>query len=156
MTLNPEIIRLRLKILLETVKTYKNSAKEIVSIIKVLEKINTKNAIVGLEPVLLETYKQIEEKEKELNKRIIRNDRERFFLTQKEKDLLYSLKIILEMERKQFKYKRGISLNNSEEKVFKIEDGVIFFPLLAISGFGKKIVDNLIAYRKNETILREN
>ena len=157
MTLNPDVIYFRLKTLLETTEIYKTSIKEITSIIKVLKKLNTaKNAILGLDQVLLKFYQQLEELNQNSEKKIKIKENGFELLTYKERNLLFSLRIILEMDQKQLKYRRGVDLNNSEEANFKVENEVILFPLLSIAGFGKAAVETLTFYRKKNIILQNN
>jgi len=71
-------------------------------------------------------------------------------LTAKEKGLLFTLKVALEMEVKGLGFARGIDFNNSEIKNFKIENNTIYFPFTAVSSIGEKVAEKIIAYRKDK------
>ena len=71
-------------------------------------------------------------------------------MTMKEKDLLFTLKVILEMETKGLGFRRGIDLNQSEATNFKIENNTIYFPFTAIGGIGEKAAEKIISYRQEK------
>ena len=71
-------------------------------------------------------------------------------MTAKEKGLLFTLKVILEMELKNLDFKRGIDFNESETKDFKIENNTIYFPFTAITGVGEKVADKIVNYRQEK------
>jgi len=216
MTFDTAAITFRLKRLLQTLVIAKNSEKELISIIKVLQQlIKEKNSAlkslffetaeeinvekkqkiqrlqaIDIEKALFELKNnlfvmlenqepkgiitiakffqslKITEKEvrtklnefvweedkktkflKEVNKRVNFRD---WKLTMKEKSLLYTLKIILEMETKGFIFARGIDFNNSEIKNFKIKSNKIFIPFTAVAGIGDKVAEKIIAYRQEK------
>ncbi|CAJ0748933.1 19188_t:CDS:2 [Entrophospora sp. SA101] len=69
-------------------------------------------------------------------------------LRKNEKELLFTLKVILEMEMKGLGFARGVDLNKSEIRDFKIENNTIYFPFTAISGIGEKVAEKIISYRQ--------
>jgi|SRR5437763_1742255 len=74
----------------------------------------------------------------------------------KEKQLLFTLKVIWEMEHKGLGFIRGIDLNKSEIKDFKITDNTIYFPFTAITGIGEKLAEKIINYRLERGRLTSN
>ena len=77
-------------------------------------------------------------------------------MTAKEKGLLFTLKVILEMEMKGLSFARGVDFNNSETKNFKIENSTIYFPFTAIAGIGEKVADKVISYRQEKGKITSN
>jgi DNA polymerase III subunit alpha, Gram-positive type len=71
-------------------------------------------------------------------------------MTVKEKELLFTLRVILEMETKGLGFPRGVDLNQSEARDFKIENNTIYFPFTAITGIGEKVAEKIIAYRQEK------
>jgi len=176
MTLNPEAITFRLDSLLNSLTSYKSSEKELFSIIKVLEELNKEKKKLqklvveekfsqenwkemDIDKILQDIQKKIENYD---NKKLIDNLRKStrvWKLTAKEKDLLFTLKVILEMKIKGLDFPSGIDFNHSEEKEFKIENNTIYFPFTAITGIGGKIAEKIISYRKEKGVItdwREN
>jgi len=173
MTLDSVAITFRLDGLLGNLTNYKNSEKELLSIIKVFEELNkekrrlertTKGKKIpgsALEKMnidkILET---IQEKisssgDEELKKNLHKNGRV-WKLTAKEKHLLFTLKVVLEMEMKGLKFARGLDFNNSEVKDFKIENNTIYFPFTAIAGIGEKLAEKIITYRQEKGQITNN
>src|SRR4051794_22168216 len=111
---------------------------------------------MNLEKVLT----NIQEKIKDLgNKKLIENLRKNgkiWKMSAKEKDLLFTLKVILEMEMKGLGFARGIDFNNSEIKDFKIESNTIYFPFTAITGIGEKVAEKIISYRQEKGRISSN
>jgi len=54
------------------------------------------------------------------------------------------------MEAKGLGFARGVDFNNSEIKVFKIENNTIYFPFTAVSGIGEKVAEKIISYRREK------
>ena len=52
------------------------------------------------------------------------------------------------MECKGLNFARGVDLNKSEIKDFKILNNTIYFPFTAVSGIGEKIAEKIISYRQ--------
>lgn len=159
MSLNYSIINFRLEKLLEEVENYKNNAKELLSIMIVLrelEKIRKKNLEKNIQLILeklnLEKIlKNIRIKifnsgNKSLIKNLEKNDKE-WRLTTREKDLLFSLKVISEMQSKELDFKLIVSFNYSEAEDFKIENDIIYFPFSSIGGIGEKLSSKIVNYR---------
>ena len=71
-------------------------------------------------------------------------------LSMKEKELLFTLRVVLEMELKGLNFARGVDFNKSEMKDFRIENNAIYFPFTAIAGFGEKLAEKIIAYRQEK------
>ena len=71
-------------------------------------------------------------------------------MSAKEKDLLFTLKVILEMEAKGLGFARGIDFNKSEIKDFKIENNTIYFPFTAVNGIGEKVAEKIISCRQEK------
>jgi hypothetical protein len=167
MTLNPTAINFRLDNLINSLTSYKSSEKELLSIIKVLEELNKEKKRLqkvveeekmsrenwekmDFEKVLEDIRKKINDSgDKKLIETLRRNGRS-WKSTAKEKDLLFTLKVILEMEIKGFNFPRGIDFNHSEAKDFKIENDTIYFPFTAITGIGEKVAEKIIAYRQEK------
>jgi DNA polymerase III alpha chain len=193
MTFDLESINFRIDNLLGTISKAKNSEKELLSIIKVLQELikgingqskENKNEFLTqkkteisnilqttkqkiLEQIITESKEQ-SEKEKEINKALLLSkilphlnltDEERkkvkskvsvpsyslreWKLTAKEKELLYTLKIILEMKQKNLDFQLGVDFNKSETKNFQISEGKILIPFSAITGIGEVIAKKL-------------
>ncbi|MEG7978841.1 MAG: hypothetical protein NY202_02875 [Mollicutes bacterium UO1] len=70
--------------------------------------------------------------------------------------MLFTLKVVLEMEMKGLSFARGLDFNNSEIKDFKIENQTIYFPFTAIAGIGEKLADKIIAYRQEKGQITSN
>ncbi|CAG8701204.1 17577_t:CDS:2 [Racocetra fulgida] len=128
MTLRPHAIAFRLKNLSENPLNYKNSEKELVSIIRVLQ----------------ELIKE-EERRTLSNQKIAAISSALENVKQKKDDLRKN-----EMERRQLGFVRGVDLNKSEIKDFKITNNTIYFPLTAISGIGEKVAEKIVNYRKEK------
>ncbi|RHZ36896.1 hypothetical protein [endosymbiont GvMRE of Glomus versiforme] len=191
MTFDPESINFRLEKLLETIGKAKNSEKELLSIVKVLQelikgingnKANKDEYLVQKKEeisAVLQTTKQkiitqIEncdeqsknlllgkslphlnlseaEKKRVKNKVNIPNYSLREWkLTTKEKELLYTLKIILEMKKKHLDFRLGVDFNKSETKNFQIINGQILIPFTAITGIGESYARRIIDYRQQK------
>ncbi len=89
----------------------------------------------------------------EIQKKVRKNFSPRDFSdwksTMKEKNLLFTLKVIAEIRQKGFNYTVGVDFNNSETHNFKFVDGKMLIPFLAITGIGEALANKLIAYREN-------
>jgi DNA polymerase III alpha subunit (gram-positive type) len=70
-------------------------------------------------------------------------------MTAKEKGLLFTLKVILEMEMENLGFKKGVDFNESEVKSFKIKNETIYFPFTAVNGIGEKVAEKIVCYRNN-------
>jgi DNA polymerase III alpha subunit (gram-positive type) len=68
----------------------------------------------------------------------------------KEKGLLFTLKVIMEMEMKDLGFARGIDFNESEISNFKIENNTIYFPFTAVTGVGTKVAEKIVSYRQEK------
>jgi len=170
MTLDKNAINFRLMSLLNSSNTssYKNNEKELLSIIKVLEELDKEKKrtqkISEEKNSLQEILRKIDVKEileniqKEINNSA---DRERlkdslkkngrvWKLTAKEKGLLFTLKVVLEMEAKGLGFARGVDFNKSEIKDFKIENNTIYFPFMAVSKIGEKVAEKIVSYRQEK------
>lgn len=207
MTFDSQAITFRLEGLLKTLNTAKNSEKELLSIIKVLEQLNKdKNEVLkklltekgteqktqhlenikveeiltNLKNILLGGLENKEEKElnsiirilqylkvpektlktqieqltlkEEMKTKLLKeaskkNGFQGWKLTVKERELLFTLNVILEIELKGYIFPRGIDFNNSEVKNFKIENNKILIPFTAVTGIGEKVAEKIIAYR---------
>ncbi|RHZ35175.1 hypothetical protein [endosymbiont GvMRE of Glomus versiforme] len=173
MTLDSDVITFRLDNLLSTLANYKNSEKELLSIIKVFEELNkekkriqriTKGKAVSqsvLEKMNIE--KVLESIQEKINnsgdKKLIdslRKNGKIWKLTAKEKDLLFTLKVVLEMEMKGLGFARGLDFNNSQIRDFKIENKTIYFPFTAIAGIGERLAEKIIAYRQEKGQITNN
>jgi DNA polymerase III alpha subunit (gram-positive type) len=168
MTLDPEAITFRLDSLMNS--SNKNSEKELLSIIKVFEELNKekkrleksnsnqKNALekMNIDKILVDIQNKIKNSgNEELVSNFIKSSRV-WKLTAKEKDLLFTLKVVLEMEMKGLKFTLGLDFNSSEVKDFKIEHNTIYFPFTAISGIGEKLADKIVAYRQEKGQITNN
>jgi DNA polymerase III alpha subunit (gram-positive type) len=71
-------------------------------------------------------------------------------LTTKERELFFTLKVILEIEMKGYVFPRGVDFNNSEVKNFKIENNKILIPFTAVNGIGEKAGEKITAYRQEK------
>lgn len=194
MTFEPANILFRLGNLLENVGKAKNSEKEIVSIVKVLQeliksisgnKADKKEYLIHkqeeistiLQNVKQNIISQIESPPEEtditnknlllgkilpylslteLDKKRVR-DKISFVnnysfrdlkLTAKEKELTYTLKIILEMKQKNLDFRLGLDFNKSEVKNFQIIENKILIPFSAITGIGEIAAKRIIDYRQ--------
>lgn len=150
MTLNTEIIKFRLESLVENISKYKNSLRELISSIKVLKKIN-ENAL-KTEELIKNILDRLKKNNIELS---FAKNRKDFFLTSKEKDLLFSLKVFAEMNKKNLVFEKGIDLNYSDADLFKINENKILFPLSSIYGFGEMAIKKIISFRQSEYIEKE-
>ncbi|MCE8163344.1 MAG: hypothetical protein I3273_03355 [Candidatus Moeniiplasma glomeromycotorum] len=167
MTLNSDTILFRLDNLLDNLNTYKGNEKELFSIIKVLEELNKEKKRIQktpsvnlpkleIEKILLNVHQKITNlKDPRLNQ-ILRRNGYAWKLTAKEKGLLFTLKVILEMEIKGFGFKRGIDFNQSEVKNFKIENNTIYFPFTAITGIGDKVAEKIMTCRQTQGKITAN
>lgn len=54
------------------------------------------------------------------------------------------------MECKGLNFVRGVDLNESEIKDFKILNNTIYFPFLAVSGIGEKVAEKIVNYRQEK------
>ncbi|CAG8732090.1 3148_t:CDS:2, partial [Ambispora leptoticha] len=144
MTLDPVAIAFRLDNLLGSLTNYKNSEKELLSIIKVFEELN----------------KEKKRMEKTTNGKKIpgsaleKMDIDKILASIQEKINNSGdqklIEMVLEMEMKGLKFARGLDFNNSEIKDFKIENNTIYFPFTAIAGIGEKLAEKIIAYRQEK------
>lgn len=60
------------------------------------------------------------------------------------------------MECKGLNFARGVDLNKSEIKDFKILDNTIYFPFLAVGGIGEKIAEKIVNYRQEKGEITSN
>jgi hypothetical protein len=199
MTFNAESINFRINNLLETVGRAKNSEKELLSIVKVLQELikgingqskENKNEFLTqkkfeisnilqatkqktMEQIIAESDKQSEEEKisktpllSKILPHLNLTDEERkkvkskvsipsyglreWKLTTKEKELLYTLKIILEMKQKKLDFQLGVDFNKSEIKNFQISEGKILIPFSAIAGIGEVIAKKITDYRQQK------
>ena len=74
----------------------------------------------------------------------------------KEKELLFTLRVVLEMELKGLNFARGVDFNKSEIKDFLIENNAIYFPFTAITGIGEKLAEKIIACRQEKGKITSN
>jgi len=65
----------------------------------------------------------------------------------KEKDLLFTLRVISEIKRKGFKFEIGIDFNDSDVTNFKFKNGKMLIPFSAITGVGDAVSAKIIDYR---------
>ena len=166
MTLDKSAINFRLMNLLNssTTSSYKNNEKELLSIIKVLEELNKEkkriqriNSLqntlgkIDVEEILGSIQKEINNSaDKERLKDSLKKNGRVWKLTAKEKGLLFTLKVVLEMEAKGLGFARGVDFNKSGTKDFKIENNTIYFPFTAVAGIGEKLADKIITYRQEK------
>lgn len=68
-------------------------------------------------------------------------------LTMKEKDLLFTLRVIAEIRKRGFKFTLGMDFNSSALNDFSFVDGKMLIPFTAISGVGEKVAEKIIKYR---------
>lgn len=100
MTLNPTTITFRLENLLDNPFNYKNNEKELLSIIKVLKELakenkrNSGGKIVNIALVLDKITEKIAHSGKEKLQKSFRKNGGIWKLTMKEKQLLFTLKVI--------------------------------------------------------------
>lgn len=163
MTLEPATITFRLDNLLSNPFNYKNNEKELLSIIKVLEeleketkKISGTKKTVNITMVLKDIKEKIINSPQEKLAENFRKNGRVWKLTMKERQLLFTLKVIWEMEHKGFGFARGVDLNKSEIKDFKIANQTIYFPFTAISGIGEKLAEKIINYRQEKGQITSN
>ncbi|WNE41953.1 MAG: DNA polymerase III PolC-type [Mycoplasmataceae bacterium] len=71
-------------------------------------------------------------------------------LTMKEKDLLFTLRVISEIKRKGFKFEIGIDFNDSDITNFKFKNGKMLIPFSAITGVGDAVSAKIIDYRSEK------
>ncbi|CAH1756656.1 12696_t:CDS:2 [Entrophospora sp. SA101] len=57
-------------------------------------------------------------------------------------------KLIESLRKNGLGFARGVDLNKSEIRDFKIENNTIYFPFTAISGIGEKVAEKIISYRQ--------
>lgn len=71
-------------------------------------------------------------------------------LSTKEKELLYTLKIILEMKQQNLDFRLGIDFNKSAVKNFQIVNGQILIPFSALAGVGEVAAKKITDYREQK------
>lgn len=71
-------------------------------------------------------------------------------LTTKEKELLHTLKIVLEMKQKNLDFRLGIDFNRSTIKNFQITNKQILIPFSAIAGIGEVVAKKITDYRQQK------
>ena len=71
-------------------------------------------------------------------------------LTTKEKELLHTLKIVLEMKQKNLDFRLGVDFNRSTIKNFQITNRQILIPFSAIAGIGEVVAKKITDYRKQK------
>lgn len=163
MTLDSKAINFHLEQLL--VGTKKNDIKELISIIRVLEEIKkekkrktreeTTNVWqkIDVEQILENIYKKINQTAEKTAIEYNLQKNNTWKLTHKEKELLFTIRIIAEMENKELQFQRGVSFNYSEAKDFKIENDIIYFPFTAVNGIGETVANKIIAYRQQKGLI---
>ncbi|CAG8687736.1 6002_t:CDS:2 [Cetraspora pellucida] len=144
MTLDPVAITFRLDGLLGSLSSYKNSEKELLSIIKVFEELNKEKK--RMEKTARDPKISGGILAKMDIDNILANIQEKINNSGDKK----LIEIVLEMEIKGLKFARGLDFNNSEIKDFKIENNTIYFPFTAIAGIGEKVAQKIIAYRREK------
>jgi hypothetical protein len=161
MNLNPEAISFRLDNLLENISLYKNYQKDLFSIIKVLEELNKEikknkkmfpsfDDRLDIEKSILQIKQKISLSPDSKFREAFRKNGFSWKMSAKEKGLLFTLKVILEMEMKNLGFNRGIDFNESEVKNFKIQNGTIYFPFTAITGVGEVVAEKIVKYRNEK------
>jgi DNA polymerase III alpha subunit (gram-positive type) len=157
MTLNSAAITFRLENLLKNPYNYKNNEKELLSTIKVLEELEKerKRSVISRKSSnIAEVLENIKQKIAQSTTRSLqdnlRKNGKSWKFTMKEKQLLFTLKVIWEMECKGLNFVRGVDLNESEIKDFKILNNTIYFPFLAVSGIGEKVAEKIVNYRQEK------
>jgi DNA polymerase III alpha subunit (gram-positive type) len=162
MTLDAETLTFRLENLLSNLSSYKSNEKELLSIIKVLEELSKEgkkgliNKKMAKIEVVLKNIKQKITISNEKLKESLRKNGKVWKLSMKEKQLLFTLKVMWEMELKGLNFSCGVDLNKSEIKDFKIEKNIIYFPLTAIGGFGEKLTEKIVNYRQEKGSISSN
>lgn len=68
-------------------------------------------------------------------------------LTMKEKDLLFTLRVVVEIRKRGFKFTIGLDFNASSLNDFSFVDGKMLIPFTAITGVGAKVAEKIIDYR---------
>lgn len=154
MSLEDKNVRFRLNNLLENIDVYKNSFKEVVSITKVLRKMSFP---ASFKLNVDEIVEGVKKKAKDIGLNLFANFRGSFVLTAKEKELLYTLRMISEMKEKFPTFRIGVDLNRSEATSYKIKDWTVFVPISAITGFGEIVAKKIVDQRqKEEKVSKEN
>ena len=163
MNFNYETISFRLENLLNNPSNYKNNEKELLSTIRVLEefekekkKTSFQKEIEEISKALITIKKKINSSSNEKLKQNLEKNAKLWKLSVKERELLFTLKVFLEMETKQLGFVRGIDFNNSEINDFKIEGKTIFFPFTSIAGIGEKAAEKIINYKKEKKMISKN
>ena len=65
----------------------------------------------------------------------------------KEKNLLFTLRIIVEIKKKGFDFSLGLDFNYSSLNNFDFVNGKMLIPFTAINGIGEKVAEKIINYR---------
>ena len=68
-------------------------------------------------------------------------------LTMKEKDLLFTLRVVVEIRKRGFEFTIGLDFNTSSLNNFSFINGKMLIPFTAITGVGTKVAEKIIAYR---------
>ncbi|CAI2199457.1 13184_t:CDS:2, partial [Funneliformis geosporum] len=150
-------INFRIAKLLASTGKAKNSEKELLSIVKVLQEL-----IKGINGQSKENHNEyLAQKKAEVNC-ILQTTKQKIMtqiaVEQNEEtpnknpllELLYTLKIILEMKQKNLDFQIGLDFNQSEIKNFQISEGKILIPFSAITGIGEVIAKKITDYRQQK------
>ncbi|CAJ0899333.1 9118_t:CDS:2, partial [Entrophospora sp. SA101] len=158
MTFDPASINFRLEKLLESLGKAKNSEKELLSIIKVLQEL-----IKGINGDKVNKDEFLIQKKGEIST-ILQNTKKNI-ITQIENSSEPSKNLLLgkllphlnltEAEKKQVKGKRlefglGVDFNKSDIKNFQTINGQILIPFSAITGIGESYARRIIDYRQKK------
>ncbi|CAH1760561.1 12935_t:CDS:2 [Entrophospora sp. SA101] len=168
MTFDPASINFRLEKLLETIGKAKNSEKELLSIIKVLQElikgingnkakkneylIKKKEEISAvLQATKQKIITQIENSDEPNKSLLLGKTLPHLNLTETEKKQIKH-KVILEMKKNHLDFRLGVDFNRSETKNFQIINGQILIPFLAITGIGESYAQKIIARQQKGQI----
>lgn len=101
--------------------------------------------------ILDEEKKSIYDKEIKINEIVKKNftfqEINDWKLTMKEKNLLFTLRIIVEIKKKGFNFSLGLDFNHSTLSDFKFFNGKMSIPFTAINGIGEIVAKKIINYR---------
>lgn len=96
--------------------------------------------------------KEIYDSKLEINRKIKENFTLRelndWKLTMKEKDLLFTMRVISEIKKKGFNFSVGFDFNNSDINDFKFIKGKMLIPFSGITGVGEAVSKKIIDYLK--------
>jgi DNA polymerase III subunit alpha, Gram-positive type len=101
--------------------------------------------------ILDEEKRSIYDKELKINEIVKKNFAQQeindWKLTMKEKNLLFTLRIIVEIKKKGFDFSLGLDFNYSSLNNFDFVNGKMLIPFTAINGIGEKVAEKIINYR---------